>query len=81
LQKFIIVNAVFINISGKNSIRCIPIIKWYFDVRYYNIAVAGDFMCPSGKNVWKHEQCMVFSVCGECTGYGAGCVSANRPDR
>jgi E3 ubiquitin-protein ligase MYCBP2 len=38
-------------------------------------------MCPPGKHVWKHEQCMVCSVCGECTGYGAGCVSANRPDR
>ena len=38
-------------------------------------------MCQPGKHKWKHDQCMVCSVCGECTGYGAGCVSASRPDR
>ena len=38
-------------------------------------------MCPPGKHRWKHDQCMVCSVCGECTGYGSMCVSSGRPDR
>ena len=41
----------------------------------------GYVLCLPGKHCWKHEQCMVCSVCAECTGYGASCVSANRPDR
>ena len=46
------------------------------------IAAAGqELLCPPGKHKWKHDQCMVCTVCGECTGYGAGCVSASRPDR
>ena len=31
-----------------------------------------DTLCPSGKHKWKHDQCMVCAVCGECTGYGSG---------
>ena len=38
-------------------------------------------MCPNGKHKWKHDQCMICTVCGECTGYGSHCVSAGRPDR
>ena len=38
-------------------------------------------ICPAGKHKWKHDQCMVCAVCGECTGYGASCVSSGRPDR
>ena len=40
-----------------------------------------ELVCAPGKHKWKHDQCMVCTVCGECTGYGAGCVSASRPDR
>ncbi|CAG7827585.1 unnamed protein product [Allacma fusca] len=38
-------------------------------------------MCPSGTHRWKHEQCMVCTMCRECTGYGSACISALRPDR
>ena len=38
-------------------------------------------MCPNGKHKWKHDQCMICTICGECTGYGSHCVSAGRPDR
>ncbi len=34
-----------------------------------------------GKHTWKHDLCMICTVCIECTGYGASCVSANQPDR
>ena len=45
------------------------------------VGAGAESMCPPGKHKWKHDQCMVRSVCGECTGYGAGCVSASGPDR
>ena len=38
-------------------------------------------LCSSGRHRWKHDQCMVCSICGECTGYGSVCVSSGRPDR
>ena len=38
-------------------------------------------ICASGRHRWRHDQCMVCSVCGECTGYGSVCVSSGRPDR
>jgi len=38
-------------------------------------------MCPRGAHRWKHEQCMVCTICRECTGYGSACISALRPDR
>ncbi|XP_064883646.1 E3 ubiquitin-protein ligase MYCBP2 isoform X5 [Oncorhynchus nerka] len=40
-----------------------------------------SMMCQSGMHKWKLDQCMVCTVCGDCTGYGAGCVSSGRPDR
>ncbi|XP_023654220.2 E3 ubiquitin-protein ligase MYCBP2 isoform X4 [Paramormyrops kingsleyae] len=40
-----------------------------------------SLMCQPGAHRWKLDQCMVCTVCGECTGYGAGCVSSGRPDR
>ncbi|KAE8626020.1 hypothetical protein XENTR_v10006480 [Xenopus tropicalis] len=40
-----------------------------------------SMMCPPRMHKWKLEQCMVCTVCGECTGYGASCVSSGRPDR
>ncbi|XP_040517340.1 E3 ubiquitin-protein ligase MYCBP2 isoform X29 [Gallus gallus] len=40
-----------------------------------------SMMCPPGMHKWKLEQCMVCTVCGDCTGYGASCVSSGRPDR
>ncbi|CAM1315909.1 MYCBP2 (predicted), partial [Pycnogonum litorale] len=38
-------------------------------------------ICTPGKHRWAADQCMVCTVCGECTGYGASCVSSTRPDR
>lgn len=40
-----------------------------------------SMMCQSGMHKWKLDQCMVCTVCGDCTGYGASCVSSGRPDR
>ncbi|KAG7266726.1 hypothetical protein CRUP_006272 [Coryphaenoides rupestris] len=40
-----------------------------------------SLMCQPGMHKWKLEQCMVCTVCGDCTGYGASCVSSGRPDR
>lgn len=38
-------------------------------------------LCNREKHKWKHDQCMVCVLCGECTGYGSSCVSSGRPDR
>ncbi|XP_075447064.1 E3 ubiquitin-protein ligase MYCBP2 isoform X9 [Ascaphus truei] len=40
-----------------------------------------SMMCPPRMHKWKLEQCMVCTVCGDCTGYGSSCVSSGRPDR
>ncbi|XP_068123985.1 E3 ubiquitin-protein ligase MYCBP2 isoform X19 [Hyperolius riggenbachi] len=40
-----------------------------------------SMMCPPRMHKWKLEHCMVCTVCGDCTGYGASCVSSGRPDR
>ncbi|XP_062904556.1 E3 ubiquitin-protein ligase MYCBP2 isoform X16 [Mobula hypostoma] len=40
-----------------------------------------SIMCSPGMHKWKLDQCMVCTVCGDCTGYGASCVSSGRPDR
>ncbi|XP_030198582.1 E3 ubiquitin-protein ligase MYCBP2 isoform X5 [Gadus morhua] len=40
-----------------------------------------SMMCQPGMHKWKLEQCMVCTVCGDCTGYGGSCVSSGRPDR
>ena len=32
------------------------------------VSAGADIMCPPGKHKWKHDQCMVCTVCGECTG-------------
>ena len=38
-----------------------------------------SMMCQPGMHKWKLDQCMVCTVCGDCTGYGASCVSSGRP--
>ncbi|XP_048243746.1 E3 ubiquitin-protein ligase MYCBP2-like isoform X7 [Haliotis rufescens] len=40
-----------------------------------------DALCGPGKHRWKQDQCMVCTVCGECTGYGVSCINSNRVDR
>ena len=40
-----------------------------------------DIMCSSGKHKWRSDQCMVCTVCRECTGYSISCLSSVRPDR
>lgn len=42
---------------------------------------AQETMCPPGKHKWKHDLCMVCTVCRECTGYSISCLSSMRPDR
>ncbi|CAG2061073.1 unnamed protein product, partial [Timema podura] len=42
---------------------------------------AQEAMCPPGKHKWKHDLCMVCTVCRECTGYSISCLSSMRPDR
>ncbi|XP_062580615.1 E3 ubiquitin-protein ligase MYCBP2-like [Saccostrea cucullata] len=38
-------------------------------------------ICPPGKHRWKHDRCMLCSVCGKCTGYGVDCVHQGQGDR
>ncbi|XP_037787011.1 E3 ubiquitin-protein ligase MYCBP2-like isoform X1 [Penaeus monodon] len=38
-------------------------------------------MCPPGRHRWVRDHCLVCTVCHECTGYGAACVSSGRPNR
>ncbi|CAB4068655.1 MYCBP2 [Lepeophtheirus salmonis] len=56
-----------------------------FDVIEDNSDVDGEHegfgICPAGKHNWKRDQCMVCTICLECTGYGPVCVSSARPDR
>ncbi|KAG8179148.1 hypothetical protein JTE90_015337 [Oedothorax gibbosus] len=40
-----------------------------------------DMICPAGRHQWNHDHCMVCTICGECTGYGASCIASGRPDR
>ncbi|XP_054276655.1 E3 ubiquitin-protein ligase MYCBP2-like [Macrosteles quadrilineatus] len=42
---------------------------------------AQDAMCAPGQHKWKHDLCMVCTVCRECTGYSISCLSSMRPDR
>ncbi|GLH12984.1 Probable E3 ubiquitin-protein ligase HERC2 [Gryllus bimaculatus] len=42
---------------------------------------AHEGMCPPNKHKWKHDLCMVCTVCRECTGYSISCLSSIRPDR
>ncbi|ESO93790.1 hypothetical protein LOTGIDRAFT_153260, partial [Lottia gigantea] len=42
---------------------------------------AEEHLCPAGKHRWKLDQCMVCSVCGECTGYGVTCINSGRADK
>jgi len=45
------------------------------------VSTEQEGMCPAGTHRWKHEQCMICTICRECTGYGSACISALRPDR
>ncbi|XP_046683725.1 E3 ubiquitin-protein ligase MYCBP2 isoform X4 [Homalodisca vitripennis] len=40
-----------------------------------------EVMCAPGQHKWKHDLCMVCTVCRECTGYSISCLSSMRPDR
>ena len=34
-----------------------------------------EVICPNGRHKWKHDQCLVCTVCGECTGIAIILVS------
>ena len=36
-----------------------------------------EVICPNGRHKWKHDQCLVCTVCGECTGKAIILVSRN----
>ncbi|VDH90727.1 E3 ubiquitin-protein ligase MYCBP2, partial [Mytilus galloprovincialis] len=40
-----------------------------------------DGICPDGKHKWKRDQCMVCTVCGECTGYSLNCCNSGDKER
>ncbi|KAG8222420.1 hypothetical protein J437_LFUL008417, partial [Ladona fulva] len=44
-------------------------------------AGGAGIMCPPGRHKWKLDQCMVCTVCRECTGYSISCLSSIQPDR
>lgn len=35
-------------------------------------------ICTVGKHQWRYDQCMVCTICRECTGYGNSCLSSMR---
>ncbi|KAL0280278.1 UNVERIFIED_CONTAM: hypothetical protein PYX00_001618 [Menopon gallinae] len=35
-------------------------------------------ICTAGKHQWRYDQCMVCTICRECTGYGNSCLSSMR---
>lgn len=37
-------------------------------------------LCTSGNHNWKYDQCMICTSCGECTGYGPGCVASGKAE-
>ncbi|XP_033112056.1 E3 ubiquitin-protein ligase MYCBP2-like [Anneissia japonica] len=36
---------------------------------------------PMCDHEWKHEQCMICTICNECTGYGANCINTINAER
>ena len=38
-----------------------------------------DVVC-TGTHHWSHRECMICTVCEECTGYGSSCVSSAHHD-
>ena len=37
-----------------------------------------EVICPNGRHKWKHDQCLVCTVCGECTGNNFDCFLFSR---
>lgn len=37
-------------------------------------------LCAAGNHNWKYDQCMICTSCGECTGYGPGCVASGKSE-
>lgn len=42
---------------------------------------SSDNICKPGIHIWKHDVCMVCTVCKECTGYSISCLSSIRSNR
>ncbi|XP_064637403.1 E3 ubiquitin-protein ligase MYCBP2-like isoform X3 [Lineus longissimus] len=40
-----------------------------------------DLICAPGAHKWKNHECMICTLCGECTGYGNSCVNSGMPAR
>jgi E3 ubiquitin-protein ligase MYCBP2 len=38
-------------------------------------------LCSLGHHRWKYDQCMICTICGECTGYGASCIASGKSER
>lgn len=47
----------------------------------FDLEDAQDSMCSPGKHQWRHDLCMVCTICRECTGYSISCLSSVRPHR
>lgn len=42
---------------------------------------SSENICKPGKHMWKHDACMVCTVCKECTGYSISCLGSLRSNR
>lgn len=40
-----------------------------------------ESQCSIGQHRWNHDQCMICTVCGECTGYGLSCIASGKSER
>lgn len=49
--------------------------------RIYEQEEAREHMCGPGRHAWRHDLCMVCTVCRECTEYSISCLRSMRPDR
>lgn len=38
-------------------------------------------LCNFGQHRWRYDQCMICTICGECTGYGPSCIASGKSER
>lgn len=57
---------------------CRKEISWYISILAWN-TISKCLLCffLTGKHRWLQRECMICTVCEECTGYGSSCINTN----